>query len=331
MVILFRPKNYPQYGTNLFGKPSVISTSLNMGYLQLLCDFRSFLMWCSPCCHSHHHPIFQLQKQKKAAQVLIDCPELVNIDLDPSQLETLSNESQLITMTCSIPLYHHASSTSECAKPHMSSPSRGTAGSQHSVLLQQDLDACVNLKAYYLCVKRMVRMMQNTTFLQNRNMNSDILKNGKQILEYRRSYPRSFSLPKSVNPVQHFVRDVALKAFHGLLTNVHRLVTRQSQLSITKSDASKFLRGVRIVRILERALSRLMKDHATLFASLLMGSTSYQKVLPLTEPVLSLEQQCCREFIRLCLECTLNRYERIVSSVEEHPTTGRKRGAIHIN
>ncbi|KAA0186527.1 hypothetical protein FBUS_05943, partial [Fasciolopsis buskii] len=142
---------------------------------------------------------------------------------------------------------------------------------------------------------------------------AEIEKNGKLLLEYRRSYPRKFSLQECLSPVHHFVRELAVKAFHKLLKKIYLLVTNRPHPSMPSKEAFKLMRNIRIVRILERVSSRLLKDHATLFVSLMTGLISYETLLPICEPILYFEEQCCRQYLRLCLEYAVYRYKQIVN------------------
>lgn len=251
--------------------------------------------------------------RKSSPRVIIDGPELVNDDLAIGQLDGLSNQTFVPTTSCSIPLYHHPSLPNDCTKIRIINGAGIMTVPQRSISLQQGLDDCIDLKAYHICVRRLVRMLQNTKFLHNKNIIVEIEENGKLLLEYRRSCPRKFSLQKCLSPVHQFVLELAVKAFHKLLKKIYLLVTNQPHPSMPSKEACKLMRNIRIVRILQRVSSRLLKDHGTLFVSLMTGLISYEALLPICEPVLYLEEQCCREFLRLCLEYAVYRYKQIVN------------------
>ncbi|VDP81820.1 unnamed protein product [Echinostoma caproni] len=243
---------------------------------------------------------------------MVDCPELKNVTVQTGSAADIDDHTRLTTLTCTIPLYHHTSLRMECEKwQRRHQPGGRLASRRIGEMLQQGIDACVDLKVYYICVKRLVGMMKRASIFQCGQLSTAITQTSRLLLDYQQTNSKQLSFAKCLTQVSDLTQQMALKSFHKLLSKVYALVTDHPPSSMTTTEAEKLLRGIRIVRILERVHNRMQKDHGAFFRSILSGSIPWHTVPLLTEPVLDLEGQCCDEFLRLCVEQLLARYKQV--------------------
>ncbi|CAH8615549.1 unnamed protein product [Schistosoma rodhaini] len=100
---------------------------------------------------------------------------------------------------------------------------------------------------------------------------------------------------------------------------------------------NKFIRGLRITRLLNRIKSRLLINHGYLLKSIIQMIPNLSIVnetimeMPmkylLTEPLLNVEELCCKHFLRLCIESFILDYLKYLDGLIK--TTDNNEDSIH--
>ncbi|CAH8606157.1 unnamed protein product [Heterobilharzia americana] len=192
----------------------------------------------------------------------------------------------------------------------------------------------MNLANYYPCINILVDEMSKMTMFQSKldQLNSRSL-DKEDILHYfsvqydndRRNivdqvneiiHPMMLTCLKSLNLAQ---LQIKLEALGDHL--LHEEITEM----FTKKLMDKFIQGLRITRLLNRIKNRLLINHGYLLRSIIQLipnvpiMTETIMALPTklltTEPLLTVEELCCKHFLRLCIESFILYYLKYLDEI----------------
>ncbi|VDQ06067.1 unnamed protein product [Trichobilharzia regenti] len=109
----------------------------------------------------------------------------------------------------------------------------------------------------------------------------------------------------------------------------------------TENLMNKFVQGLRITRLLNRIKCRLLMGHGHLLRNIIQMITNLATInetimeIPIerfiVEPLLNIEELCCRHFLRLSIESFILHYFKHLESIRPFNDNSDDDDVIHLN
>ncbi|KAK4468130.1 hypothetical protein MN116_008297 [Schistosoma mekongi] len=193
---------------------------------------------------------------------------------------------------------------------------------QFEIMLKNQM----NLMNYYLCIHKLVNQLSNITrqhtFKYTLQLN---LVNKQNLLNYYNNIQCFNKKQLILHQYDKLMHTLIMNCLYSMkLMQIHiklegeNLSNEEISKQFEKALIHRFIQGLRITRILNRIKSRLLVNHGHLLRSIIQMIPNLSNLneaileLPmkylLTEPLLSVEELCCKHFLRLCIESFILNY-----------------------